>query len=339
MDLLLALLLAIRSSFRSQRDLALENLALRQQLAVLRRRGRRPSLTRVDRMFWVGLRRLWPGWRDPLVLVKAETVIRWHRKGFRLYWTWKCRGRGGRPRVEGQLRELIRRMARENATWGAPRIHGELLKLGLHVSEATVSRYMPRRGTSPSQGWRTFLENHVTELVSSDFFVVPTITFRILYVFVVLEHARRGVVHINVTDSPTARWAAQQMVEAFPDDSVPRYILRDRDRIYGGDFVRRVRSMGIEEVLIAPRSPWQNPYCERMIGTLRRECTDHMIVLSERHLRRILREYLDYYHRSRTHLSLGKDAPVGRAVEAGAGEIIALPMVGGLHHMYVRRAA
>jgi len=237
------------------------------------------------------------------------------------------------------LRELIRKIARENATWGAPRIHGELLKLGFQVSEATVSRYMPRRSGPPSQSWRTFLRNHVTELVSIDFFVVPTVSFRILYVLVVLEHERRRVVHLNVTDSPTARWTAQQMMETFPYDSAPRYILRDRDSIYGADFVRCVRSMGIEEVLIAPRSPWQNPYCERVIGTLRRECTDHVVVLSQRHLRRILREYLDYYHRSRTHLSLAKDAPVGRAVEAGAGEIIALPMVGGLHHRYVRRAA
>jgi len=290
-------------------------------------------------MFWADLRRLWPGWRDPLVLVKPETVIRWHKKGFRLYWTWKSRRRGGCPRVEGQLRELIRRMARENATWGAPRIHGELLKLGFHVSEATVSRYMPLRRNPPSQGWRTFLENHVRELVSIDFFVVPTITFRILYVLVVLEHERRRVVHINVTESPTARWRAQQMVEAFPYESAPRYILRDRARIYGGEFVRRVRSMGIEEVMIAPRSPWQNPYCERVIATLRRECTDHVIVLSQRHLRRILRDYLDYYHRFRTHLSLEKDAPAGRDVEPGAGEVIALPTVGGLHHRYVRRAA
>jgi len=339
MDLPLVLLMALRSCFRRQRELALENLALRQQLAVLRRGTRRPLLTRVDRAFWVGLRRLWPRWRGSLVLVSPETVVRWHRKGFRLYRTWKSRRRGGRPRIDVELRELIRKIARENATWGAPRIHGEVLKLGFQVSEATVSRYMPRRSNPPSQSWRTFLRNHVTELVSIDFFVVPTVSFRILYVLVVLEHERRRLVHLNVTDSPNARWTAQQMMEAFPYDSAPRYILRDWDGIYGGEFVRRVRSMGIEEVLIAPRSPWQNPYCERVIGTLRRECTDRVIVLSERHLRRLLREYLDYYHRSRTHLSLAKDAPVGRAVEAGAGEIIALPMVGGLHHRYVRRAA
>jgi len=224
-----------------------------------------------------------------LIVVKPETVIGWHRKDFKLYWTWKSRNRGGRGAIDAEIRTLIRRMARENPTWGAPRVHGELLKLGFEASEATVSRYMPRRRKPPSQNWRSFLRNHARGLVSIDFLVVPTATFRILYVFLVLEHERRRIVHFNVTQGPSAQWTAQQLVNAFPYDSAPKYLIRDRDKIYGATFVRRVRAIGIEQVLTAPRSPWQNPYCERVIGTLRRECLDHFIVLGEQHLRRIPR--------------------------------------------------
>jgi transposase InsO family protein len=340
LHLLHALLAAARSSLRSQRELALENLALRQQLAVLKRTTKRPRLIHADRVFWVALSRLWPDWQNALILVKPETVIRWHRKGFKLYWTWKSRSRGGRPRIDVEIRTLIGRMARENPTWGAPRIHGELRMLGLQVSEATVSRTMPRRTKPPSQSWRTFLRNHAQDLVSIDFFVVPTATFRILYVFLVLEHDRRGIVHFAVTEGPSAQWTGQQLVNAFPYDSAPKVLIRDRDKIYGAAFVRRVRAMGIEQVLTAPQSPWQNPYCERVIGTLRRECLDHVIVLGERHLRRILRQYLEYYHESRTHLALDKDAPEPREREAAdEGKVVALPMVGGLHHRYSRCAA
>jgi transposase InsO family protein len=340
LHVLYALLASARSSLKSQRKLALENLALRQQLAVLKRTTKRPKLNKVDRAFWVALSRLWPDWQNALILVKPETVVRWHRQGFRLYWRWKSRNRGGRPPIDPEIRSLIRRMARENATWGAPRIHGELLKLGFKVSEATVSRYMPRRRKPPSQNWRSFLRNHARDLVSIDFFVVPTATFRILYVFLVLEHERRRIVHFNVTEGPSARWTGQQLVNAFPYDSAPRYLIRDRDRIYGAAFVRRVRAIGIEQVLTAPRSPWHNPYCERVIGTLRRECLDHVIVLGEQHLRRILRQYLEYYHGSRTHLALGKDAPEPRERESvDGGKVVALPMVGGLHHRYSRLAA
>jgi transposase InsO family protein len=212
--------------------------------------------------------------------------------------------------------------------------------LGFDIAQATVSRYMPRRRKPPSQRWRAFLRYHTRYLVSIDFFVVPTATFRILYVFLVLEHERRRIVHFNVTDAPSAQWTGQQLVNAFPDDSAPRYVIRDRDNIYGADFVARVRAMGIEQVLTAPRSPWQNPYCERVIGTLRRDCLDHVIVLTEQHLRRILRKYLEYYHGSRTHLALGKDAPERRKREStDGGKVMALPMVGGLHHRYTRRAA
>ena len=340
LHLLHALLTTAGSSLRSRRELALENLALRQQLAILHRKTKRPKLTRADRAFWVALSRLWPEWQNALVLVKPETVIGWHRKGFKLYWTWRSRNRGGRPRIDAEIRTLIRRMARENPTWGAPRIHGELLKLGFELGEATVSRYLPRRRKPPSHSWRAFLRNHTEDLVSIDFFVVPTATFRVLYVFLVLEHERRRIVHFNVTEGPSAQWTGQQLVNAFPYDSAPKHVIRDRDKIYGANFVRRARAMGIEQVLTAPHSPWQNPYCERVIGTIRRDCLDHVIVLGEQHLRRILRKYLDYYHGSRTHLALDKDAPEPRQRESiDGGKVVALPMVGGLHRRYTRHAA
>ena len=232
-------------------------------------------------------------------------------------------------------------MAQANPLWGAPRIHGELLKLGIGISEREVSRLMPRPPRRPpSQTWRTFLTNHLGSLASIDFFTVPTATFRVLYVFVVLAHDRRRVLHFNVTEYPTAAWTAQQIVEAFPEASAPKYLMRDRDRIYGATFRHGLMGMGIEDVLSAPRSPWQNPFVERLIGSVRRECLDHIVVLGERHLRRILASYFDYYHRSRTHLSLNKDAPVSRAVMSpDIGDVVGRPEVGGLHHRYERLAA
>jgi len=338
---LLALLRSVRSALRSRRNLALGNLALRQQLAFLRQRSKRPQFGRVDRVFWVWLSLRWSGWRDALCLVWPETVIRWHRQGFRAFWTWKSRRRGpGRPPVGSELRTLIQKMSLANPLWGAPRIHGELLKLGFGISQRSVARMMPRRRKPPSQTWKTFLKNHVTDLASVDFFVVPTVTFRILFVFVVLLQHRRKVVHFNVTDSPTAAWTAQQIIEAFPEDSAPRYLLRDRDGAYGDVFRKRVKRLGIVEVLTAARSPWQNPYAERMIGTIRRDLLDHVIVLDERHLRRRLDSYLRYYHGARTHLSLAKDAPALRPVEpVELGRVVALPQVCGLHHRYTRCAA
>ncbi len=231
-------------------------------------------------------------------------------------------------------------MSRTNPLWGAPRIHGELLKLDIQVSQATVSKYMMRDRKPPSQSWRTFLNNHLPDLVSIDFFTVPTATFRVLSVFIVLSHERRSVLHFNVTEQPAAQWTAQPVIEAFPFETAPRYLLRDRDGIYGREFRRRVEGMGIEQVCTAPRFPWQNPYVERLIGSVRRECIDHLIILNESHLRRILRNYLAYYHGYRTHLSLNKDAPEGRLPEsAEIGKIRALPVVSGLHHRYTRRAA
>src|SRR5215831_4864392 len=326
---------------RTRRDLVLENLALRHQLAVLQRAAPRPRLRRSDRLFWVLLSQLWNGWADAVSMVQPETVIRWQRTGFRLFWIWKSHRKGpGRPSVAPEVRALIQRMAGANPLWGAPRIHGELLKLGIEISQATVSKYMVRHRRPPSQTWRTFLDNHLRSLVAVDFFTVPTVTFKVLFVFVVLAHHRRRVIHINVTDAPTAAWTAQQLVEAFPWDAAPRYLLRDRDGLYAVVFSNRVRSLGIHEVQTAPRSPWQNPYVERLIGTLRRECLDHVIVLNEPHLRRVLQDYLAYYHRDRTHLSLAKDAPEPRPVERpDQGGIVAVPMVGGLHHRYTRLAA
>jgi putative transposase len=326
---------------RTQRSLVLENLALRHQLVVLQRTAPRPRLRTSDRLFWVLLSRLWAGWTDAISVVQPTTVIRWQRTGFKFFWAWKSRRNGpGRPAVALEVRALIRHMSRANPLWGAPRIHGELQKLGLEISQAAVSKYLGRRSTPPSQTWRTFLDNHLRNVVSVDFFTVPTVMFKVLFVFVVLAHERRRVVHINVTDAPTAQWTAQQLVEAFPWEAAPRYLLRDRDAVYRVVFSSRVQVLGIREVKAAPRSPWQNPYVERLIGTLRRECLDHAVVLNETHLRRLLREYLIYYHGIRTHLSLAKDAPEPRRVERlDEGQIIERPMVGGLHHRYTRQAA
>ena len=339
---LTALFAALSSVFRSRSVLQLENLALRHQIAVLQRSARkRPKLTPADRLFWVGLSRLWSDWRSALAIVRPETVVAWHRAGFRRFWTWKVRrGQPGRPAVSREVRDLIRQMCRENPSWGAPRIHGELLKLGIDIGESSVSKYMVRSRTPPSQTWRTFLENHLQQLVSIDFFTVPTLRFQVLYVFLVLAHDRRRIVHCNVTAHPTAEWTGQQLREAFPFDQLPRCLLRDRDAIFGDAFRGLVRDMGIQEVLCTPRSPWQRAYVERVIGSIRRECLDHVLVFHETSLRRILRSYLDYYHRSRTHLSLGKDSPEPRAIQPEPmGRVVALPQVGGLHHRYERRAA
>jgi len=320
---------------------ALENLALRHQLGVLKRSVKRPRLVKKDRILWVLLCRFWHGWKDSLVIVKPDTVVRWHRKGFRVFWTWKSRRkRQGRPPIPSEVKSLIRKMALANRLWGAPRIHGELLNLGFDIAQATISKYMPRIRKPPSQTWRTFLMNHMDVTAACDFFVVPTVTFRLLFCFVVLSHSRRRIVHFNATRYPSAEWTTQQIVEAFPgDDTEPRFLIRDRDGIYGDRFRKKAEVMDIEEVLIAPHSPWQNPYCERVIGSIRRECFDHVIVLGEKHLLRIMREYVSYYNECRTHLSLGKDSPTSRTIEfRSSGKIVAIPKVGGLHHLYKRVA-
>jgi putative transposase len=339
--LLLHLLRLLPMLCGGHRQIALENLALRHQLAVYKKMMNRPKLLRSDRLFWIALSRVWTGWRQALVIVSPETVLRWPRRRFRKYWTTlSAQPIAGRPPVNAELRTLVTRMAAANPLWGAPRIHGELLRLGIDVSERTVSRLMPKRRPLPSQTWRTFLANHARDLVSLDFFTVPTARLRVLFVLVVLAHPRRRVVHFNVTEHPTAHWTAQQIVDAFPEDSAPTYLLRDRDRVYGEQFRQQVKGMRIEEVLTAPHSPWQNPFAERLIGSIRRECLNHVLVLGESHLRRILARYFAYYHRARTHLALDKDAPDVRPIEPPeTGRIIAIPEVGGLHHRYVRQAA
>lgn len=293
---LLSLLASLRDVVRSRAALQAEVLALRHQLLVLERsRCPRLYLHAADRLLWVGLARLWAEWRTALVIVKPETVVTWHRKGFRLWWTWTSRRRTGRPPVPQAVRDLIRTMSQATPRWGAPRIHGELLKLGIDVSQTTVAAYMIRDRQPPSQTWRTCLTNHANELVAADFFVVPTATCRLLFVFVVLAHDRRRPVHIAVTAHPTAAWTAQQLRDAFPWETAPRYLLHDRDGCYG-QYVHEIASgMGIHQIVTAPRSPWQNAYVERLMGSIRRECLDHVIVFHESGLRRVLRSYLEYY--------------------------------------------
>ena len=325
---------------RGHHAVVLENLALRQQLVIYKRKKKRPRLVGRDRWFWIALSVVWKDWRRLLFVVHPDTVVRWQRERFRRYWAQRSKklGRLGRPPISPQVRELIRTIACANPLWRAPRIHGELRKLGIEASERTVSRILRTVKRPPSQSWKTFLRNHVGGIVAIDFFTVPTIRLRVLFVFLVLEHQRRRVLYFGVTEHPTAEWAAQQVVEAFAEQGAKRYLVRDRDATYGNEFRRRIKSLGMKEVISTPRSPWQNAFAERMIGSIRRECLDHMVVLSQRHLRKLLKSYFTYYNRSRTHLALAKDAPESRAIMS-RGEIVAIPQVGGLHRRYERRAA
>lgn len=340
MSVLVSLLLTVRSCVRSRAALQLEMLALRHQLQVLNRsRPSRLRLAQADRLLWVWLARGWREWRAALVIVKPETVIAWHRRGFCAFWSWKSRRRLGRPAVAPDVRALIRSISDANPRWGAPRIHGELLKLGVDVSQATVAKYMVRSRRPPSQPWRTFLANHIGQIAAADFFVVPTATCRLLFVLVILTHERRRIVHVAVTEHPTAAWTIQQLREAFPWDQAPRFLVRDRDHAFDG-WADTAKAMGIDQILTTPRSPWQNGYVERFIGSARRECLDHVIVFSATGLRRVMDRYCAYYERSRTHLSLDKDAPIPRVITPPSeGPVVAVPQVGGLHYRYERRAA
>ncbi len=331
----------LMGALRSRLSLQLENAALRHQLSVYQRAQRRPAIASSDRLLWSILARLWRGWRGALFFVQPRTVILWQRKRFRDYWRGLSRGNcRGRPAISLELRRLIRRMWQANPTWGSPRIVGELRKLGIEIAKSTVEKYRPKLRQPPSPSWSAFLKQHIHDTVAIDFFTVPTARLRVLFVLVVLAHDRRRVVYFNVTEHPTAEWTAQQLVEAFPWESPPRYLLRDRDAIYGNQFRKRVRSLGMKECPTAPRSPWQNPYAERVIGSIRRECLDHVIVLNERHLKRLLRGYFAYYHQWRTHRSLKMNSPDGRSVHSPElGEIIEFPAVNGLHHYYLRSAA
>src|SRR5450631_1176816 len=334
---LLCFVLAILAlPFKSKLRLEAENAMLRHQLIVLRRKvPGRVRLTNSDRWFFIQLYRWFPSTLQVLTIIRPETLVRWHRAGFRCYWRWKSRSLGGRPQIDGDLRALIRRISIENPLWGAPRIHGELLKLGFEVAQSSVAKYMVQRRGPPSQGWRTFLRNHAPDIAAMDLFVVPTIGFGLLYAFVIVRLERRNLAWVNVTANPTAEWIVRQLTEAFPWNEAPRYLIRDRDRIYGAVVTRRLRAMGIRDKPTAPASPWQNGFVERLIGSIRRECLDHIIVFSEAHLRRILKSYADYYNSVRTHRSLDKDAPISLPVQR-TGIISSQAILGGLHHHYVR---
>jgi putative transposase len=342
--LLVALLPTLRSAMRSRRDLVVENLALRQQLATLSAR-RHPHIRPADRLFWIVLRRLWSGWAETLTIVRPDTVAGWHRAGFRIYWNWLSRRgeRSGRPPLPREVRALIRRMATENP-WGAPRIHGELLRLGFDVSERSVSRYLRSLPGTPRANptWTTFLRNHRNGIAAMDFFTVPTAMFRVLHVFLVIRHGRRDVVRCTVTTSPTAAWVAQQLREAFPFDSAPRFMIFDRDAIFSAGVTATLRSMQTEPTRTGHRSPWQNAVAERFIGTVRQELLNHVIILNEHHLRRLLESFISYYNLDRTHLGVRKDAPYGRPVErrpSATSNVVSLPRVGDLHHRYAWRQA
>jgi putative transposase len=336
-----ALLAFAVSLVQSRVSLQVEIAALRHQLTVYKRSVRRPRVRPSDRILWAWLARYWDRWREALVFVQPATVLAWQRTRFRAHWTRLSRaGRPGRPTLSQEVRDLIRELSAANPRWGSPRILGELRKLGSPVAKSTVEKYRvrPRRPASPS--WRAFLKNHMRELVALDFFTVPTVGFKVLCVLIVFAHDRRKVIHFNVTEHPTAHWTAQQLVEAFPWATGPQYLLRDRDAVYGGRFQQRVAQLGLEEVLTAPQRPWQNPYAERLIGSIRRECLDHVIVFSEDHLRRVLTGYFRYYHRWRTHLSLDMECPDPRPIlSPEQGAVVAFPEVGGLHHHYERIAA
>jgi len=325
-----------RLLLRSRASIQAENVVLRQQLGVLcRKKPVRLHLTDWDRLAFVLLYRLFPKVLDSIVIVKPETVVRWHRAGFRMFWRWKSRNIGGRPKIDLETRHLIRQISSENPLWGAPRIHGELLKLGINVCQTTVAKYMVKTPKRPEQSWKTFLDNHVNDIASMDFVIVPTIGFKLLYCLVILDHRRRNIVSFGVTTNPTSEWVARQITEAFPWDQRPKYLIRDRDGAFGLTVQRRLKVMGIRDSPTSPRSPWQNGYVERVIGSIRRECLDHMIVLSEGHLRRVMRAYVHYYNTARTHLSLDKDVPNRRPIQSN-GTINSIPHLGGLHHQYTR---
>jgi transposase InsO family protein len=338
-ECMLLLTALLRASVRCRGDLIAENILLRQQLAVLTRPTRkRPRPCARDRLFWVLVRLVRGEWYRHLVLVKPETVVRWHRLGWRLFWRWRSRARIGRPRVSPEVRELIATIARENPRWGAERIRGELLKLGIAVSKASVQRYR-RRGPArpPRQSWRTFLRNHRPSIWASDLLTVQTVTFRTLYVLLFVSHGRRALVHLNVTASPTAAWVWRQLIAATPWGRAPRYLIRDRDAVYGGDFVHRARALGIKTVLTPVRAPRANAIAERLVGTLRRECLDSMIVVNEQHLRAVLTEFVRYYNLERPHRALVLETPTPLA-RARAGPVRSRPVLGGLHHVYERAA-
>jgi transposase InsO family protein len=343
LDLVRLWLAAVVCISRHRRSLILENLALRQQLAVLKRKHPRPRLGPLDELFWVLARRFWPQWKEALFLVLPETVVGWHQAGFKLYWAMPCKVRkrvGGGRRISKEIRELILEMVAENPSWGAPRIHGELLMLDFEVSETTVSRWMRRapKNPQPAKRWLSFLSNHREAIAAMDFFTVPTLTFNVLYCFFIISHDRRRILHFNVSRLPTSSWIVQQLREAFPYQAVPEFLLFDHDAKYGFAAPATIESMQITPVRTSIGSPWQNGVAERWVGSCRRELLDHVIALNERHLKRLVSDYVAYYHEDRTHLGLGKKTPSSRIPDFPRGRVIARPRLGGLHHRYDRAA-
>jgi transposase InsO family protein len=335
--LVVAALRSVSALFRSRQEQVIVELALRQQLAIYAHKHRRPRVSPLDRAFWVALSRWWPRWRTVLVVVQPETVVRWQRRRFRHYWRSISSRGPGRPTISREIQDLIVRMATENG-WRARRIQGELAMLGLRISLATISRYLPKSRPDPGrqQSWRTFLRNHRDLLCAMDFFVVPTARFHLLYAWFLLDHGRRRVLHIDVTAHPSALWVIQQLREAFPEAPHHRYLILDNDAIFSDEVARSIAGFGINPKRTALRSPWQNGTAERFVGTVRRELLDHVVVLSEDHLRRLLRQYVEYYNAERVHSSLG-NSPEGRAIVQrpdGHARITALRRVGGLHHRY-----
>jgi transposase InsO family protein len=340
--LFVALLRSLLALIRSREEQTIVELALRQQLAIYAHQRRRPKFSPLDRAFWVALSRRWPLWKDHLVVVRPETVVRWHREGFRKYWRSISTPGPGRPAISAETKALIIRMATENC-WRARKIQAELSKLGIRVSLATVSRYVPKKepDAAQQQRWMTFLRNHKDVIAGMDFFVVPTVRFRLLYVWFAIDHGRRRILHFNVTENPSARWVIQQLRETFPDEPIHRYLIYDNDTIFSPAVTSAIRSFEIDPKRTAFRSPWQNGTAERVVGSVRRELLDHVVVLNEDHLRRLFREYVDYYNNERVHTSIG-DSPVSRPVESrpsSGARVVGLPRVGGLHHRYRWREA
>jgi len=337
-EFILSILAAVRVFLPTRGDTALEVLALRQQVAVLKRKRPRPPLNSCDRLFWTILRRIWSRWTDVLVIVKPDTVVGWHRTGFRLYWRWRSCSRQGRPKITDEVRGLIRRLAEENPNWGAPKIHGELGKLGFVVSERSVARYLRRirRRGDPGKRWLAFLQNHREVIVAFDFFTVPTVTFKLLSCFFVIEHAQRQILHFNITLRPTAEWVVQQLREAFPEAGPYRYVILDRDSRFGAEVITFLQATGLTPKRTSVHAPWQNGIAERWVGSCRREILDHVIALNEPHLRRLIRDYVSYYHQDRIHDSLEKDTPNRRPVEHKPPHavLISTARLGGLHHRY-----
>jgi putative transposase len=341
-NLFLLLFGALLRLFRSRVSLVFENLVLRQQLAVLKRRRPRPSLGIFNKLFWISVHRFWPKWKQALIIVPPETLARWHRASFRMYWKLisKASRPIGRRSTPKQVRQLIFRMVAENPTLGAPLIHGGLLMLGFDISERTISRWMKRvpRNPEPAKRWLAFLRNHREAIAAMDFFTVPTITFGVLYCFFVISHGRRRILHFNITKHPTSLWVVQQLREAFPFGSAPRFLVFDRDGKYRFEVPAAVRSLKMRPVRTSFESPWQNGVAERWVESCRRDLLDHIIAVNERHLKRLLSDYVRYYHEDRTHLGLGKGTPAGRFRSAASGRIVSHERLGGLHHRYDRAA-